>query len=674
MSHYGYNPPHHASQIVVHDHDVLSGRGVNIAHHPGNQRFRTLVTTRADESYCTSYSASEKKAVAEEIVRHIKALIPPGKFLKRDGRGQVSRGLAGPWEELTPREIIKKTCQALRDCNRLDRQGYANGVSMPNDVAESARQRVGSGLTGKQQAAQAAAQSAAQQAALSMPTNVSATNLKRDWGRISPSVENAAEWLKRQKTDESSTPTLATPSTSGSDSMLHGGPSIPQVPHYDPVTYDPIPPHPHFVAAGESNPPPPHPQYASMSLPTYSSSAFITPAVSAETYAPSQIATHPYIAAAPPPAPAKDYHGSNAESSITFGSVPPGSETYPPSSSTPTTVVYQHTSGPATYQQNNQSTAVSATTDQNRAPPSAVYAPAPATYPFTTTPYASTNTQTSASQSNGAAAYSALYQQVQPRSYTSAPNANPYSFIHTGPPAAAPPLPQQAVTIPAPSPIFGGPADPVPAYTAPGTSSITYRPVAAPVPTYQHQIEPGHQQHRSSLQHPPTVSQAPLGSVQSSSYLPIGEPVMYPGAHVPSLSKISVVPLAAPAPPSYAGAPANTPTTMQVTNISPDSSAPAPGATTAPQIINYVTTTEYQPIAPAPSKTTTNNFLAPPEVETATTGMLTAPTYEHGDILAPSAGADLLITAASQSTAVSSESLVESVVAAPKWEGEALGL
>ena len=189
---------HHQQQyrnrppIVVHNHDVLSGRGVNIAHHPGNERFRALVTTRADESYCTAYSASEKRAVAEEIIRHIKALDPPGRFLKRDGRGQVSRGLNGPWEELSEREAIKKTCQALRDCNRTDRQGYALGVTAPQDVLQSAQQRQRSGLTSKQQAAAA----------------VAAANLKRGASSrsLSPSIENAAELLKKQRTTENTPP------------------------------------------------------------------------------------------------------------------------------------------------------------------------------------------------------------------------------------------------------------------------------------------------------------------------------------------------------------------------------------------------------------------------------------------------------------------------------------
>ena len=113
MSRYPPHQQYSKPPIVVTDNDVLSGRGVNIAAHPGNERFRTLVTTRADASYCETYSATEKKAGAEEIVRHISSLDPPGRFLKREGRGQVSRGLNGPWEELSRREAIKKTCQVI---------------------------------------------------------------------------------------------------------------------------------------------------------------------------------------------------------------------------------------------------------------------------------------------------------------------------------------------------------------------------------------------------------------------------------------------------------------------------------------------------------------------------------------------------------------------------------
>jgi hypothetical protein len=197
---------HRKAPIYVHDHDVLSGRGVNIAQHPGNERFRSLVTTRADENYCTQYTASEKRAVAEDIIKHIKSLDPPGRFLRKDERGGSSKGLNGPWEELPEHEAIKKTCQALRDCNRSDRQGYAADVAIPDDVLQVANQRAQSGLSVKQQAevAVAAAQSSEEvQAAASLSETLKRARAEPvDWGRVSPSVENAAEWLKKQRTDD----------------------------------------------------------------------------------------------------------------------------------------------------------------------------------------------------------------------------------------------------------------------------------------------------------------------------------------------------------------------------------------------------------------------------------------------------------------------------------------
>jgi len=143
-------------EIVVHNHDVLSGRGVHIAHHPGNERFRTLVTSFTDKHYCTSYTVAEKKALAVQIIHHIRSLDPPGRFLKREGKAAASRGLAGPWQVLTERETIKKACQALRDCNRQDRVGYADGVKPPEDVKKIAENLSQSGLSVRERAVAAA--------------------------------------------------------------------------------------------------------------------------------------------------------------------------------------------------------------------------------------------------------------------------------------------------------------------------------------------------------------------------------------------------------------------------------------------------------------------------------------------------------------------------------------
>jgi hypothetical protein len=182
------------THIVVHEHDVLSGRGVNIAQHPGNERFRALVQSRYDENYCQHYTVTEKRAVAEDIIAHIRSLDPPGRFLKRSGRSGGSRGLAGPWEELAPREVVRKTCQALRDCNRNDRTGYAAAVAVPEDVRMSAEQRQQLGLTNKQFAEHIAAVTKQQEEEMSVLDSI--TNRA-----LSPSIENAAEWLKKQRTD-----------------------------------------------------------------------------------------------------------------------------------------------------------------------------------------------------------------------------------------------------------------------------------------------------------------------------------------------------------------------------------------------------------------------------------------------------------------------------------------
>lgn len=108
--------------IAVDDHDVLSGRGVHIADHPGNKRFRLLIANGANQ-----LAVTPKKDVAEEIIRQIQDR--GGRFLKRPGK----RGLKGPWEELTKKEVQKKTCQALQDCSRL--KGYADGIEMPSNDA-----------------------------------------------------------------------------------------------------------------------------------------------------------------------------------------------------------------------------------------------------------------------------------------------------------------------------------------------------------------------------------------------------------------------------------------------------------------------------------------------------------------------------------------------------------
>jgi hypothetical protein len=157
-----HQPHHHPpNSITITPHDVLSGRGINIAKHPGNERFRALITTHHDEDYCASYHTSEKRAIALDVLSHIRSLDPPGRFLRRPGRSKQHQysGIPeqGPWEEMTETEAIKKTCQALRDCNRQDRTGYAAQVAMPRDVQERVSAQAQLGLSLLERARRAAA-------------------------------------------------------------------------------------------------------------------------------------------------------------------------------------------------------------------------------------------------------------------------------------------------------------------------------------------------------------------------------------------------------------------------------------------------------------------------------------------------------------------------------------
>jgi hypothetical protein len=180
--------------------------------------------------------------VAREIVSHIHNLIPPGRFLKRMGRTKNYRGLEGPWEELTEQEVIKKTCQALRDCNRQDRAGYAAAVAVPDDVRQDQVHRSQTGMSNKEYAEKAAAETTREvslafeqqaqqvqqaQAQFQLPEyNESAKRPHIEvepipsinGGSISPSIEQGAHWLKKQRLDDADTTPHAstTPTTAAS--------------------------------------------------------------------------------------------------------------------------------------------------------------------------------------------------------------------------------------------------------------------------------------------------------------------------------------------------------------------------------------------------------------------------------------------------------------------------
>ena len=99
--------------------------------HIGNARLRKLALERKVQFDAGNYT--EKRALATEIVQHIRSLDPPGRFLRRandfkppknesENLMLPSRGLEGEWEELNDEKAIHKACQVMRDIDRPDRK------------------------------------------------------------------------------------------------------------------------------------------------------------------------------------------------------------------------------------------------------------------------------------------------------------------------------------------------------------------------------------------------------------------------------------------------------------------------------------------------------------------------------------------------------------------------
>jgi hypothetical protein len=121
----------------VHDHDVLSGRGAFVNGHVGNSRLRTLALERKTQFDSGNYT--EKRSLATEIVQIVRALKPPGRFLKKVSAKAAAaaaalaaekdstdkdapKGLDDGWEELSDEKAIHKACQVMRDIDRPDRK------------------------------------------------------------------------------------------------------------------------------------------------------------------------------------------------------------------------------------------------------------------------------------------------------------------------------------------------------------------------------------------------------------------------------------------------------------------------------------------------------------------------------------------------------------------------
>lgn len=129
-----YDIPH------PHPHDVLCGRGPGILRHPGNKRWRELISENMAD-----YVAMRRKhrpTIIHSIVQAVRSLSPPGRFLTRNRR-------TGTWYDIGDEQASLKTAQAMRDAkkgNKPKRKSKFKGMQGRNQKSS-----IGSGSTSSEQ-------------------------------------------------------------------------------------------------------------------------------------------------------------------------------------------------------------------------------------------------------------------------------------------------------------------------------------------------------------------------------------------------------------------------------------------------------------------------------------------------------------------------------------------
>lgn len=100
-------------RVDITNKDVLCGRGSIVHKHMGNRSYRRIINENAEE-----YQALDKNSFKYYLALSIVVAIERqgGRFLKRDGNfmGYISNE-SGVWIELSRKEAVAKTAQALRD-------------------------------------------------------------------------------------------------------------------------------------------------------------------------------------------------------------------------------------------------------------------------------------------------------------------------------------------------------------------------------------------------------------------------------------------------------------------------------------------------------------------------------------------------------------------------------
>lgn len=123
-------PPRGIGPIVEpNENDVLCGRGGRINSHAGNVQFRDVINARKKEYLAPTTKKLEKAHIAASIVNDIRAMEPPGRFLKEDRD-------TGLWFDIGDAKAIKKTGQALRE-DAPDIRNEIEGDSSGDEKADT---------------------------------------------------------------------------------------------------------------------------------------------------------------------------------------------------------------------------------------------------------------------------------------------------------------------------------------------------------------------------------------------------------------------------------------------------------------------------------------------------------------------------------------------------------
>merc|ERR1712232_190373 len=117
-----------AEDITSPDHtDVLLGRGAGVNKHPGNKYFRDIVKQYQDD-YLVAKNNYEKYLTSMEILKSIRNLNPPGRFVLQDSSSRL-------WNDVGDDRARRKISQALRENATELRKSFESDDSEKSNTA-----------------------------------------------------------------------------------------------------------------------------------------------------------------------------------------------------------------------------------------------------------------------------------------------------------------------------------------------------------------------------------------------------------------------------------------------------------------------------------------------------------------------------------------------------------